>query len=139
MRPSESETCTVSLFAPATTWLLVTIRPDASMITPDPSPSPDEVATWIATTDGATCEAISSHVVSPTVVSEMLDEPPAIDVEDWGATSSSSALIARTLPPLARTAVSAAVPTIAGHMRRSRSGRAGVTPGPAPGPLGGVD
>src|SRR2546423_6115052 len=72
------ERTTVILCAPLTTWLLVTMSPCASIITPEPICSPCAVVTWSSTTAGsilamaASCWACSDVVLEEVAVEVVL-------------------------------------------------------------------
>ena len=57
VRPSE--VVTVSSWAPATTWLLVSTWPEESMMTPEPWPPPCAEVAVMATTLGETALAVA--------------------------------------------------------------------------------
>src|SRR2546423_352919 len=64
------ESTTVILCAPLTTWLLVTMSPCASIITPEPICSPCAVVTSSSTTDGSTLAMAASCWACSDVVLE---------------------------------------------------------------------
>ena len=62
MRPSASLTVKTALEpSAATTWLLVTMWPAVSQITPDPSPEPERDVTSIETVLGITAAAVAAQ------------------------------------------------------------------------------
>ena len=126
MRPSVSVTCTSPL-ASATTWLLVTMLPSSSMMTPEPcEPLPSPVLTSMATTDCWTALATASQfgfseVEPATGTVSLLDWP--IEASEAGREPESSAVIACVSPAVAmaaRIAAAAAADVTGSHMLRLR-------------------
>src|SRR5438132_13725092 len=69
------ESTTVILCSPLTTWLLVTMSPCASIITPEPICSPWAVVTSSSTTDGSILAmAASCWACSDVALEELADE-----------------------------------------------------------------
>ena len=116
MRPSDSVTVTES--APATTWLLVRIRPSELMITPEPMPSPFASRTLICTTLGVTF-ATTADTSVPSVPA--VDEVVVAEVVAVGWLAPSLPISAPTVPPTPP-ATSAAAATAATAPRRKRRG-----------------
>src|SRR3954452_2878205 len=113
VRPSARTTEMVAPEPAATTWLLVSTRPDVSSTTPDPCPPlPSAPCTLTETTLGFTAAAVATQfgfVVLP-LTSGALCGAEA-DVDEAAALGLPKALRAPTVPRLARTAAPAATAT----------------------------
>src|SRR5262249_39744570 len=104
---------TVMVSAPCTTWALVSTRPSAEMITPEPAPTfttlpPEACPSSMATTEGPTLERMARTSSAPP--GNVADGPPVAGAPaatvaggvELGVVWSGSWRVARATPPATR-------------------------------------
>ena len=137
VRPSAR--VTVSLSAPATTWLFVSTWPASSMMTPEPWPPPWPVVAVMLTTLGETAAAVADQSgAAPSAWVTGAGSVPrpscADDAADGVCAESGNSRTAAMVPPDDRRAASTATAVISAVRRRPERGE-GVACAPD-GPVG---